>query len=432
MKQHLNQLRPATAALFAALVLPTAPVFAQDTIAAPPPPVIAAPPPVIITPPVATTPAPPPVATPHATPAPPSATRTRSRTTTRTTTTRSTAPARTATRAPAPARAPAPVATPAPAPAPVAQAPVEAAPPPAPVQAVPPPAAPVETAPAPSQTPAIRTVLPWIIGGLVVLALIAGFFLFRRRRTDEIYEEAYYEPAPPREEAREPAFVAPIDVAPVAAAEPIFIRPVADPVPERRPAAEPVADAPVAVPPPEEINVAEADHADVEALAASSEPVAGRPWLEFLMRPMRAGTSRDNAIVQFELTVGNTGDAPARNVRISTWVVAAGESSEMERSLIEPPADAAVQEVAIDAGEGATVEAKIGVSKEGMDESVLPVVHADARYTLPDGSEGRTHASFAVGVPAAESGELQPFLTDRSSGLRENVEARLYGEPERV
>ncbi len=60
------------------------------------------------------------------------------------------------------------------------------------------------------------------------------------------------------------------------------------------------------------------------------------------------------------------------------------------------------------------------------------MVHADARYTLPDGSEGRTHASFAVGVPAAESGELQPFLTDRSSGLRENVEARLYGEPERV
>ena len=27
---------------------------------------------------------------------------------------------------------------------------------------------------------------------------------------------------------------------------------------------------------------------------------------------------------------------------------------------------------------------------------------------------------------------LEPFLTDRSSGLRENVEARLYGQPERV
>jgi hypothetical protein len=273
--------------------------------------------------------------------------------------------------------------------------------------------------------------LPWLIGGLVVLALLAGFFLFgRRRRAETVYEESY-EPAPPREEVREPAFVAPIDVSPVAA-EPILM-PRHDVVPASRAAAAPVADEDVeALPPPEEIHVAEADHADIEALAASSSPVAGRPWLEFLMRPTRAGTNRDNAIVQFELTIGNTGDTPARDVRISTWVVAAGEGSEHERSLIDPPADAATERVNIDAGEGATVEAKIGVAKEGTDESILPVVHADARYTLPDGSEGRTHASFAVGVPAAEGGELEPFLTDRSSGLRENVEARLYGDPERV
>ena len=438
MKQHLNPLRPATAALFAALVLPIAPVFAQDTLTATPPPVIVAPPPPVVAapPPITATPAPPPVATPRPTPAPaPVARSTNRTTTTRTTTTRTAAPARTVTRAPAPAaRAPAP--TPAPAPAPVAQTPVETAPPPAPVEALPPPVAPEETVPptGQAQSTAPRTMLPWIIGGgLLLLALIAGYFLFfRGRRREDVYEETYYEPAPPREEvAREPSFVAPIEVAPVAAAEP-WIRPTADPVPEPRAAMQPVADEPIALPPPEEINVAEADHADIEALAASSEPVAGRPWLEFLMRPMRAGTNRDNAIVQFELTVGNTGDAPARDVRISTWVVAAGEGTDYERSLIDPPADTAVQQVAIDAGEGATVEAKIGVAKDLDDESILPVVVADARYTLPDGSEGRTHASFAVGVPAAESGELEPFLTDRSSGLRENVEARLHGEPERV
>ncbi len=427
MKQPLNQLRPATAALFAALVLPTAPVFAQDTVTAPapPPPVIVAPPPVISVPPpvaVAPTPAPAPRATPAPAPAPTA--RATPRTPVRP------APARSAARAPAPAArttAPAPAAAPAPAPAPVAQAPAEIAPPPAPVEAAPPPVAP---APAENPAPPARTMLPWLIGGLVLLALVAGFFLFRRRRPVEAYEDTYFEPAPAREVSREPAFVPPLDVSPVAA-EP-FIRPVADPVPEPRQVAQPVADEATALPPPEEIAVAEADHADVEALAASSEPVHGRPWLEFLMRPMRAGTNRDNAIVQFELTVGNTGDVPARDVRISTWVVAAGEAGDHERSLIEPPADAAVQQVAIDAGEGTTVEAKIGLAKEGLDESVLPVVHADARYTLPDGSEGRTHASFAIGVPAAESGELQPFLTDRSSGLRENVEARLYGEPERV
>lgn len=430
MKQHLTQLRPATAALFAALVFPTAPVFAQDTLTPPAPPVIAAPPPVVTAPPPVTAapaPAPAPVAT---APAPaPTARTTTTRTTTTRTTTRSPAPARTASRAPAPAArapAPAPIPAAAPAPAPIAEAPVAAAPLP-PVEAAPAPVTPVDAAPVENQAPAARNLLPWLIGGLVALALLAAFFLFRRRRTDEIYEGSYDEPAP----AREPAFVAPIEVAPVAAVP--FVAPSHDLIPASVARPQPVADEPVAaIPPPEEINVAEADHADVEALAASSHPVSGRPWLEFLMRPMRAGTNRDNTIVQFELTVGNTGDAPARDVRISTWVVAAGEGSDYERSLIEPPADASVEQMSIDAGEGATVEAKIGLANEGHDESVLPVVVADARYTLPDGSEGRTHASFAVGVPAAESGELQPFLTDRSSGLRENVEARLHGEPERV
>jgi hypothetical protein len=306
----------------------------------------------------------------------------------------------------------------------------------------------VETAPAPVATETIpvetqtttqtdtqtttRSLLPWIIGGaLALLALIAGFFLFRGRKTDdEVYEDTYYEPAPTRETAREPAFVAPIDVAPVAA-EPVFIRPVADPVPAPRAASEPVADDYVAAPPPDEVNISDSDHADIETLAASSEPVAGRPWLEFMLRPLRAGTNRDNAIVQFELTVGNTGNVDARDVRISTWVVAAGEGSENERSLIVP-SDAHVEAVDIDAGEGATVEARIGLAKDGIEDGVLPVVVADARYTLPDGTEGRTHASFAIGVPEDDGSALQPFPTDRSSGLRENVEARLYGEPERV
>ena len=427
MKQKPHQLRPATAALFAALVFPTAPVFAQDT-ATVPPPVISAPPPVVVAPPpVTATPAPAPA--PEARVTPPPAPAPAPRTTTRTT--RSTA-TRTVTRAPVRAAAPAPRAAtapaPAPAPAPLAQAPVETLPPPAVVETLPP-VAPVETVTT-TETTTTGSMLPWLLGGLALLAVLAGFFLFRRRRPDAVYEETRYEPAPPRTVAPEPPFDAPIAVAPAAAA-PVFV-PRADPVPERRAVAEPVADDVVAIPPPEEINVAEADHADVEALAASSEPVAGRPWLEFLMRPMRAGTNRDNTIVQFELTVGNTGDVPARDVRISTWVVAAGEGTDMERSLIAPPADATTQSVNIDAGEGATVEAKIGLAKDGVDDSVLPVVHADARYTLPDGSEGHTHASFAVGVPDSESGELQPFLTDRSSGLRENVEARLYGEPERV
>jgi MYXO-CTERM domain-containing protein len=424
MKQPLNPLRPATAALFAALAFSTAPVFAQTTAAPAPAPTISAPPPTITAPPAPVTVAPPVAATPapRATPAPQA----------RTTTPRArpAAPARTANRAPAPrvaAPAPAPAATPAPtpAPAPIAEAPAPVV---AEAPAAPPPT--VEPAP-PAEQPAARTsMLPFIIGAAALLILALGFLaLRRRRRTDDVYEDAVYE-----ETYEQPAVVEQAPAAPYAepalagapfAPEPTFIRtPVAE-------TADDTSDV-VSAASIEEVEVVGSDAADIEALAADSEPVAGRPWIEFLMRPVRAGTSKDNAIVEFELTVGNTGSVSARDVRISTWVVAAGEGSEMERSLIEPSADATHNTVDIAAGDGARVEAKIAMAKGGLDQPVLPVVVADARYTLPDGSEGRTHASFAVGVPEEDGSELQPFRVDGSSGLRENVEARLYGEPERV
>ncbi|MEA3011841.1 MAG: hypothetical protein QOD42_386 [Sphingomonadales bacterium] len=426
MKQPLNPLRPATAALFAALAFSTAPVFAQD-VATPPPPVVAVPPPTINAPPPTITV--PQVATPPARTVP-ARTAPQARTTPRTA--RPAAPARTAARAPAPVRTAAPAATApraaaptAPTPAPVAEAPAPAV---AEASAAPP--VTVETAAPAEQPAAARTsVLPFIIGAAVLLILALGFLaLRRRRRTDDVYyDDAAYE-----ETHEEPAVQAP--AAPYAepalagapfAPEPTFIRtPVAESAEE---ATDVVSAASI-----EEVEVVRSDAADVEALAADSTPVAGRPWIEFLMRPLRAGTSRDNAIVEFELTVGNTGSVPARDVRISTWVVAAGEGSDMERSLIEPSADATHNMVDIAAGDGARVEAKIAMSKDGLDAPVLPVVVADARYTLPDGSEGRTHASFAVGVPDEDGSDLQPFRVDGSSGLRENVEARLYGEPERV
>jgi hypothetical protein len=418
MKQPLNPLRPAKAALFAALAFSTAPVFAQVTAAPAPPPVISAPPPTITAPPPVVT-APPVAAAPapRATPAPQART-----------TPRAARPARTAARAPAPRIvAPAPAATTAPAPAPVAEAP-------APVVAETP-AAPAPTvAPAPpAEQPAAttsRSMLPFIIGAAALLILALGFLAMRRRRRAD---DVYYDDTPAYEATHEPV-VEQVPAAPYAepalagapfAPEPTFDRaPVAE---TREDATDVVSAASI-----EEVEVVESDAADLEALAADSEPVAGRPWIEFLMRPVRAGTSRDNAIVEFELTVGNTGSVSARDVRISTWVVAAGEGTEMERSLIEPSAEATHNMLDIAAGDGARVEAKIAMSKDGLDAPVLPVVVADARYTLPDGSEGRTHASFAVGVPEEDGSELQPFRVDGSSGLRENVEARLYGDPERV
>jgi hypothetical protein len=399
MKQNLTPHRRAAALLLAAAALPLTPLAAQDvpTVNAPPPTAAPAP-----------APAPAPAATPvmgpssavrgpvveHvAPPAAASATRAAAVPRSQARITRAATPARQI--APAPIRsapsAPAPTAVTAgaaPAIAPSATAPVAAepaAPAPAPIEST--------SAAAPA-----NGVAPWqwmlAIGAIAIIALGALLLVARRRRREEVYyDEAVYE---------EPASEAPLA--------------------ETEPAVIPVAAA------ADEVSLGQSDRADVDALAASSEPVPNRPWLEFLMRPVRAGTSEDETRVEFELTVGNTGSVPARDVQISTWMVATGEGTDMERSLIDPPADAAHSEMSIAPGDGARVDGAMSLPTQRLNGSVLPVVVADARYRLPDGSEGRTHASFAVGLPSGDG--LAPFESD--SGLRDDVEARLHGEPERV
>jgi hypothetical protein len=373
MKQPAPSLTRAAALLLAAAALPLTAASAQEaqppadppvaeTTTPPPDATTSIPPPQATTPVRAETPAPEPVTEAETTapaPAP--------RVVTRRTTTR------TVSRAPAAVVLPAPV-TVAPAPA-ATLPPADAVTLPPPVAQTPPLEVLPETAPAPVAT-TVETqdrrdsILPWLLGGLLLVGALA-FFALRRRRRTEVYDDVY----------------------------------------EAAPAVAPVAAAPVVTP--------------VETVAP-----AGRPELELAMRPVRAGVSGNDARVEFELTVGNRGPVAAEDVRISTWMLASG-ATEAERALIEPRDHADTPPVTIAAGEARTVEASVAMPTAGVaGDAVLPVVVADARYRLPDGSEGRTSASFAVGVPDGE--ELAHFGIDNPSGLHDDVVAKPLGEPERV
>ncbi|WP_294250311.1 hypothetical protein [uncultured Sphingomonas sp.] len=315
-----------------------------------------------------------------------------------------------------------PAATPAeqaaaPAPAPVTQ--------PQPAESTAQPAAPAaevtQTTETTTETTRSTSLVPWILGGLaVILAAAAAIFLLRRRRTDEdllVRETATT--ADPVAHRPIPQPMAPrsdIGLAAAAAA------PVMAPVADRRPIAEPVAEAHV------EAKLAEADEAVLEHVVDAPAPVANRPWLELGLRPVRAGTSEDEALVDIELTVGNAGDTPARDVRISTFLLADAETSEMEQLLTSHGPAADVPPVTIDAGDGTRVDAHLAVPKGELGRTFNPVVVAEARYRLPDGREGRTSAAFRIGraAPAAEGvgpiGATRPHLV-------EDLEAELLGTP---
>ena len=286
------------------------------------------------------------------------------------------------------------------------------------------------TAPAADTSTGFNWRSPWLaLAGVVLIALLGLILLGRRRRADEnydepvVHEEPVYQPAPVTAE--------PI-VAPVAVKRPDaqFLRREASPVAEApRHAASAAAfdEASLAAAAGTEELVAP-DANDVEALTAGDAPVADRPWLEMAMRPLRAGTNVDEAVVEIELTVGNAGSVAADGVRISTFMFAgAPADDEMERLLLEREDDG-VPAVRIKPGEGRTLEATLALPRAALNGSVSPVIVAEARYPLADGGEGRTAASFRIGV-SDDGGAMTPIPIGRPH-MHDEVSAELVGVPE--
>lgn len=424
--------KPATlrprAALFIGAALLSTPAFAQDAPqSVTPPPIAAAPAPA--RPQIQVAPSVPIVqAVPEAPAAAPAAAEPRAA--------RAAAPrqARAATpaRAAAPARiqaqpAAAPAAQPAPVVAPVTEAPGPASP------AVEPAAAPVAATPAPvaetaatvQQTTTSRVAWPWMLGALaLVLGGIAALLVSRRRREEDLTPAQTY-------------YAEPVSEPVIAQAQPEYTavtayEPVAEPEPQPAFVAAPIA-AILAEPEPVTAHVEEAvahptDARDLEGVADAPAPVASRPWLEFGMRPVRAGTNDEDALVEFELTVGNSGDTAARDVHVTTFMLPDGAPEEMERLLTEHRGDDTVAPMTIAPGEGTRIDATVAASKEGLGRVFNPIMVAEARYTMPGGKEGRTSAAFRIGRPAAEGG-IGPIGSNRAH-MVENVEAELYGVPE--
>lgn len=421
MKHGPVLLSPRAALLIGAALLST-PALAQDVTqpVTPPPVVTTAPAPVTPPPAVTTAPAAPAAEAPAPRAAEPRRTVTRTERSTTTRTTR--APAA---RAEPRQQAAQPAAAPAPAPAPVepvAQQPAAPAVQPAPVDPIAP--APVtEPAAAPVATqPAGLPTFAWVLLGLVVLAGLAIAALAMRRRTSTAYAEPLATTGPePFVDTRPLEPRAPLRPEPVIAAAPVVAAPDA---------AIEVEESRAPLHSETEAEIAEVRDEDL-ALVSASAPEGHRPWIEFGLRPVRAGTSEEEALVEFELTIGNSGDQPARDVRITTFMIPEGSETDMEKLLLEHASDTVVPPVTIAPGEGTRVDAVVATPKaEDLPRTINPLVVADARYRLPDGSEGRTAAAFRVGRHAPIGG-LGGIGTSRPH-IVEDLEAELEEVIERV
>ena len=182
----------------------------------------------------------------------------------------------------------------------------------------------------------------------------------------------------------------------------------------------------------ERADVVTAEDADVAAMTEAAAPVAGRPWIELSLRPIRAGATEESALVDLELTLANAGEVGARDVRVSTFMLgdASDAPTDMDRLLASSHSGTEVDAGNIGAGEGSRIDARVAMPREGMDGATFqPLVGVDVRYTLPNGGEGRTTAAFAVGVDD-ETDDPTPLRL--GGDIREDVSATLHGVPERA
>ena len=243
------------------------------------------------------------------------------------------------------------------------------------------------------QTGRARSPLLWMLFGALAALLLAGLALLLRGRRRHAYavehrhaRTHYPDPAP-------------------------------------APRAAPPAPAPVPPPAPEPVAAA-------IPFAAAAEPA--RPWIALTLRPIRAGITGSDARVEFELALENEGAAPATEVRVSAAMFPAGApASEMERLLVEGAGEGALPPTSIAPGAGKKITAAIEIpTAEVEGDSLLPVIAAEARYRLPAGGEGRTVASFAIGVPDGDG--LARFAVAGSTGLHEDVVAHPFGAAEKA
>lgn len=264
-----------------------------------------------------------------------------------------------------PARAPAPAPTgAAPAPAPVVPV---ATPAPPPVAA--PPAAPAPEAPAPAPVPSGLPGWLWPIAALLLLAAAAAAALvLLRRRRREPPQSLTHSFATWREEP------------------------------------EPAAPPPAPPPPP--------------------PAPTKRPRLEVDIRPDRAQSTDEGAFVHYGLTLTNTGDAPAGNIRIDGRMFNASADG-----VVDSFFDAPIHEVSgsphvfIAPGESIALDGQIGMPRDELQPIevqgrviFVPLVAINVAYDWEGGS-GRTSTSWVVGrqpsTPAAKMGAFRLDLGPR-------------------
>ena len=241
--------------------------------------------------------------------------------------------------------------------------------------------------PVPERADAAMLWWPWAAGA-ALLALLIGYLLGRGRRAKPVPVAFTRESAPPPPPAPQPE--------PVAA----------------RPAIVPAAPA-----------------------SAPTRPEDDGRFLDFSLRPLRVGLQNGDAVLDFDLAVGNATGVAAEEIRIATLMMSANPDQDRHiEQFLAGEGTSSVEAFPLAPGDGRTLEATMTLPARAINTVTthdrpffVPMIVVDARYRWADGRSSRTSAAFMVGPVRRPGDKLAPVFLDRGDRMADRVEARLHG-----
>lgn len=265
-------------------------------------------------------------------------------------------------------------------------------------------------------------ILP-IIAGMLLLAGLATILYFVRQRG-----------APHHAGAGHGGYASSFDdaaVSPPMAPEPLpQVRPRHDRVPNER-----VVPAGRKPPPTTLIPKSEGPVAPAPAPAGPIGIVSTslRPWIEVELTPDRALVDDNGAAIAFDVTLFNSGAAPARDVSIETCLLNAGARQDNDLSDFFGRPRPSTDTIPVIAPQ-TRIPLRTAVKLKRSDiheyevegrKLFMPLVAISTRYRWSSG-EGQTGAGFLVGRGKEEETRLSPFRTDQGARSWKSLGARRY------
>ena len=283
------------------------------------------------------------------------------------------------------------------------------------------------------------SLLMWLAGllGLAGLAAVAWFLRSGRSRYALVggREEAAANPLdglqpPERQPAASERSAAPRPPSASPAKGPPVLRPKPDPVPAGRAAAP--RPQPVSAPPPA--------GGIVSSLKAGPQVPAGavvasslRPWIDVELTPDRALVDDQGAAIAFDVTLINSGSAPARDVTIEACLLNAGAAQDVELGeFYQRPRSSPDSIPVIAPMARVPLRTAVRIPRDKIREYevdgrklFMPMVAVSTRYRWSSG-EGQTGASFLVGKGREEAEKLAPLRIDQGARSWAGLGARRY------